>query len=718
MSVKRTSNILTLVTLPLMTWVLVACSGNGQPEGSSSSASNSSSTSSVPSSLSSDSSKSASFNSSSEGVTAARLVVAVNAGGQSALVDGVEFDADKFARGGGVYASGDAISGTEGDAVFQSERYGDYAYEVPVSDAQYSVRLYFSELFHNAEGARVFNVTVEGQAVLIDLDVFERVGHDAAFTQAVNDIAVADGSLTITLSPSVDNATLSGFAVYSDNGELEEPEYPTVEAGNPNIWADVPDMSVVRVGDVYYMSSTTMHLNPGVPIMKSTDLVNWEVVNYAHTALDSNNNALNMNGANAYSRGTWASSINYKDGTFYVTSFSYTTNRTYIWRTNNIEGGSWTQTVLPALYHDASLLLDDDGRNYLAYGHDDIRLVEINDDFTGVKAGGVNQQIITKASSVAGSNFILTAEGTQIQKINGWYYVSNICWPSGSSRTQIIHRSKSITGPYEGRVALQDRGVAQGQYISTAEGDWYLYAFRDSGAVGRIPWLVPVTWQDDWPVVGVDGKAPQTLGFEVEDKGMQGIVRSDEFSTSPLDLVWQWNHNPDPAGWSLSERPGYLRITNTRTDSSFTATRNTLTQRMFGPTSTGVVAIDVSGLKDGDTAGIGALQSKYGFVGVTQNGSNRAVTMVNAQTGMPQEVERVPLDTDLVYLRVHGDFRNQVDDATFAYSLDGTTWRDIGNTLQMSYDLAHFMGYRFALFNFGSKSSGGYADFDFFHVSQ
>lgn len=540
-----------------------------------------------------------------------------------------------------------------------------------------------------------------------------------AFERVINDVRVTDGSLTITLTASLDNGTLSGIAVFSDTGELHEPAYPVVRATNPNIWADVPDMSVVRVGDTYYMSSTTMHLNPGVPIMKSKDLKNWEIINYAHQALDANNNALNMNGSNAYSRGTWASSINYKDGTFYVTSFSYTTNRTYIWKTTNIEGDSWSQTVLPNLYHDSSLILDEDGRNYLAYGSDQVKLIELNADATAIKSGGVNQTIIQSASAVAGTNFILKAEGTQIQKINGWYYVSNICWPSGGPRTQVVHRSRSITGPYEGRVVLRENvngaGVAQGSYISTPDGNWFLYAFRDSGAVGRIPYLVPVTWQNSWPVAS---SVPATLGFDVEDRGVSGLIRSDEFNTGSLDKVWQWNHNPESNGWSLSEKPGYLRIKNTRIDANVHATRNTLTQRMFGPTSAGVVKLDVTGLKDGDTAGIAAFQDQYGFVAVNRSSGRNYVVMVNNNGKNHTEVARVPLDQNTVYLRASGNFRNQADDATFAYSLDGNSWTAIGNTVQMSYELTHFMGYRFALFNFARQSAGGYADFDFFHVSE
>lgn len=645
-------------------------------------------------------------------------MVAVNAGGNAVKYDGIDFDADKFFRSGSANSTTDPIAGTDQDALFQSERYGVYTYEIPVSEASYDLRLFFNELYHTTAGARIFSVTVEGRSVFTDLDLFAQSGHDTAYERTLKDVQVTDGSLTISLTAKTDNGTLSGFAIYSATGELQEPEYPVVRATNPNIWADVPDMSTVRVGDTYYMSSTTMHLNPGVPIMKSKDLKNWELINYAHQALDAGNNALNLNGSNAYGKGTWASSISYKAGTFYVTSFSYTTNRTYIWRTNNIESGTWTQSVLPNLYHDASLILDDDGRNYLAYGSDQVRLIELNADATAIRSGGVNQAIIQSASAVAGTNFILKAEGTQIQKINGWYYVSNICWPSGGPRTQVVHRSRNITGPYEGRVVLRENvngaGVAQGSYISTPDGRWFLYAFRDSGAVGRIPYLVPVTWQNDWPVAG---SVPATLNFDVEDRGLSGIIHSDEFNTTALDKVWQWNHNPESNGWSLSEKPGYLRIKNTRTDANIHATRNTLTQRMFGPASTGIVKLDVTGLKDGDTAGLAAFQDQYGYVGVSRTSGRNYVVMVNNNGKNHTEVARVPLDQNTVYLRVQGNFRNQADTATFAYSLDGNSWTSIGNSLRMSYELTHFMGYRFALFNFAKQSSGGYADFDYFHVS-
>ncbi len=643
------------------------------------------------------------------------LVVAVNAGGPAIRFENIDFEADKYSRGGMVNSTTEAIAGTNNDVLFQTQRWGKYSYEIPVTNATYAVRLHFNELYHSAPAKRVFSASVEGKPALTQFDLFASIGGNTAYSLTLVDIPVSDGSLTITLDASVDNGTLSGFEIYSVTGELNEPEFPVVEAKNPNIWADVPDMSIIRVGDIYYMSSTTMHLNPGVPIMKSTDLVNWEVINYAHKALDAGSNALNLNGATAYGKGTWASSINYKNNTFYVTSFSYTTGKTYLWKTNNIEGGSWTQTTFNSLYHDSSLIMDDDGRAYIAYGSDNVRLIELNADLSGVKAGGVNQSIIASASAVAGTNFILKAEGTQIQKINGWYYISNICWPSGKSRTQVIHRSRSITGPYEGRVVLSE-GVAQGQYVSTPEGKWYLYAFKDSGGVGRIPYLVPINWVDNWPVVAGNGKVPATLGFQAEDKGLSGLIRSDEFNTGNLDLVWQWNHNPNNNGWSLTQRSGYLRITNTRTDANIHATQNTLTQRMFGPTSSAVVKLDVGNMKDGDVAGFAAFQDQYGFVGVKQSGSQRYLVMVNNNAKDHREIENVTLNQTTVYLKVNGDFTANPGRATFAYSLDGSTWKSIGNTVTTNYELTHFMGYRFALFNFAGKSTGGFVDFDYFRL--
>jgi beta-xylosidase len=498
-------------------------------------------------------------------------------------------------------------------------------------------------------------------------------------------------------------------------------EKPETFARNPIIWADVPDLAVMRVGGTYYMSSTTMHLSPGLPIMKSKDLVNWQLIGYAYDTLGDNDALTLQNGKNAYGAGSWASSLRYHEGTFYVTTFSSTIGKTHVYRTKDIENGPWAESSFRPALHDHSLFFDDDGRVYMIHGGGNIRLTELSADGSGIKPGGVDQVIITNASRVAGPNLGLPAEGSQMRKINGKYYLLNITWPRGGMRTVIVHRADKITGPYEGRVALQDQGVAQGGLIDTPAGDWYALLFQDHGAVGRIPFLVPVKWEDGWPVMGVDGKVPTILNIPAGPGGLANMVVSDEFDRSSgqpaLPLAWQWNHNPDNQYWSLTQRPGFLRLTTGRVDADFVKARNTLTQRTFGPECSGTIAMDVSHMKDGDFAGLAALQKKYGFVGVKMSGEAKSIVMVSAESNPPVEVETVPLTEKTIFLKLDCDFNNRADKAYFFYSLDGNQWTAIGKPLQMVYTLPHFMGYRFALFNYATKATGGFVDFDCFCVS-
>ncbi len=494
----------------------------------------------------------------------------------------------------------------------------------------------------------------------------------------------------------------------------------TAKPTNPILWADVPDVSIVRVGKAYYMASTTMHMSPGLPIMKSTDLVNWKLVSYAYETLGENEALTLQNGKSAYGKGSWAPSLRYHKGTFYASTFSSTTGKTYIFSTKNPEKEAWKEISFSPSFHDSSLFFDDDGRVYLVYGAGDIRLVELNADLSGVKPGGTNKVIIRNATAVAGGQPGLPAEGSQVFKVNGKYYICHITWPRGGMRMELVHRADRIDGEYEGRVMFQDRGIAQGGMVDTPDGRWFSYLFRDTGAVGRIPWLVPMTWVDGWPVVGVDGKAPDVLDLPDAKLGVSGIVASDEFSRRrgqrALPLAWQWNHNPDDANWSVTARPGFLRLTTGRVDSSVVQARNTLTQRTFGPTSSATTSVDVLGMRDGDVAGMVALMGRYGYVGVKRTGDEFFVSMVSAETGASVEAESVPLKGKRVYLKVECDFRDVRDEAAFFYSLDGKNWNRIGKTVKLRYDLAHFMGCRFGLFNFSTKSAGGYADFDFYRL--
>src|SRR6476620_7401725 len=157
------------------------------------------------------------------------------------------------------------------------------------------------------------------------------------------------------------------------------------QAHNPIIFAEVPDLSMVRVADTYYMSSITMHMSPGVRFLKSKDFVNWQLVNYAYDTL-ANIDELNLtNGKSTYGRGSWASSIRYHNGTFYVSTFAQTTGKTYIFSTKNIEKGPWKTIAFTPGLHYHSLFFDDDGKVYMLWGGGKLRLAELNDDLSGVK---------------------------------------------------------------------------------------------------------------------------------------------------------------------------------------------------------------------------------------------------------------------------------------------------------------------------------------------
>ena len=511
-------------------------------------------------------------------------------------------------------------------------------------------------------------------------------------------------------------------------------------ATNPIMWADVPDVSTIRVGDTYYMSSTTMHMSPGLPIMKSKDLVNWEIVGYAYDRLLENYPMNLANSKDAYGKGSWASSLRYHNDRFYVSTFSATSGKTHVYSTQNIEKGPWEASSFEPVLHDNSLFFDDDGRVYMIYGARRISLIELLPDLSGIKSGGIHKVIIENTNALFAEDVGgLSGEGSQMFKVDGKYYLFNIASPASKwARTVLIHRADEITGPYQGRIALQDRHIAQGGLVDTPDGKWYATLFGDSGAVGRIPYLVPVQWKDGWPVLGTDGKVPEMLEIVDRIEGLGNLVTSDEFERTSgeptLPFAWQWNHNPDNDHWALLQNPGRLRITTARIDANVLHARNTLTQRTVGPESSASTLIDVSQMKNGDFAGLIALQNLYGFVGVNMHDGKKSIVMVKATPGGKSANEKqaikmfntlidsyeitesIPLDQAKIYLRIECDFKT--DRAVFHYSLNGDNWNEIGDSLQMVYTLSkHFMGYRYGLFNYATETPGGFVDFDYYHIS-
>ncbi len=516
-------------------------------------------------------------------------------------------------------------------------------------------------------------------------------------------------------------------------GELSATAATTVQ--NPVIWADVPDNDVIRVGDTYYMVSTTMFFSPGAPIMKSHDLVSWEICSYVYDTL-ANGDVQNLtNGKNDYAHGQWAASLRYHNGMFYVFFGSYGTGKSYIYKTDDIENGTWSKVELNGMYHDASMLFDDDGRNYLVYGGGgEIKIKEFNSDMTGFKSGGVDKTLFkTGLTGLAG-------EGSHVEKIGDYYYIFLIAWPNGSGRIELCYRSRDLLGTYENKTVLNSglgsygSGVAQGGIVDTPDGKWYGLLFQDHGAVGRIPVLVPVTWQNDWPIMGVNGKAPLTISTNSDYTGTD-LAGDDDFTYSSNDLAleWQWNHNPDNSAWSVTEREGWLRLHNKTTATNILNARNTLTMRTEGPACSSYIKLDTKGMKAGDYAGLSAFQLMFGNIGVyvTDSGQKKIYMAENGGSDVAGSTNKIVAETNLsgdeVYLKADfkfnnvnsdGSASNNIDKANFYYSYDGSNWTKLGNELSMSYDLKLFTGYRSAIYSYATKSTGGYADIDFFEYDR
>jgi beta-xylosidase len=490
---------------------------------------------------------------------------------------------------------------------------------------------------------------------------------------------------------------------------------------NPVIWADVPDASVIRVGLVFYMVSTSMHSMPGCPIMKSENLMNWEIVNYVYDTLEDNDEHNLINGKNIYGKGSWACSLRYSSKTFYVCFSSNDMKQFYVYQTKDIENGRWERSVIQGLHHDPSLLFDED-RVYVIHGNGDIRITEMTEDVTALKPDGMNQLMFETEREGIG----LRCEGCHAYKLNGYYYLFFIEWPrSGNGRRrQLCYRSRDLLGPYEHRVVLDDdmgyhnKGVAQGGIVATPANEWYAFLFQDHDAVGRIPCVVPVAWVDEWPVFGLDGKVPNTIEAQLPKAETKPLVISDEFDyyENKLALNWQWNHNPDNQMWSLLARPGFLRLETVHITSSVEYARNTLTQRTEGPVCSGMTLLEINHMKPGDRAGLVALQYHFGWVGikVADSGEVYVAMCVKGSEGSEETVEYIRYERNQIYLRIDFDFEDSKDLATFYYSEDGDKWSLIGRPYQLRYTLDHFMGCRIGLFNYATKQIGGYADFDYF----
>jgi len=513
---------------------------------------------------------------------------------------------------------------------------------------------------------------------------------------------------------------------------------------NPMLWADVPDPDVIRVGDTFYLVSTTMHLMPGGPVMASKDLKNWETVGYIFDKLI-DSPKYDLQEGTVYGRGQWATSLKYHDGKFWALlapNEPGSMGDTYIFTAEKAEG-PWTIHSRLRHFHDATLFFDEDGTPYVFFGTGE--MCQLTRDLKGVVEGSLRHYFQREADERG------LLEGTRVIKHNGTYYallISHVYAP-GRHRREVCYRTKDLNGTWEKNTVLEsDFGgfsyLAQGTIVDTEEGDWYGIMFQDRGGVGRVLTLSPVRWIDGWPQLGDEnGKVPETMRPYRSGMPEKGIVCSDDFSGEKLGLHWEWNHNPIDNAWSLKERPGFLRLKTNRVVENLYLAPNTLTQRMEGPTCSGYIKMDISKMKDGDCAGLAAFNGDSGVLTIKKQGKKYVLEMSEQKVSLTDRekavtnvevkvIETVDLSaafksqtskskSQIIYLRLDGDFQpGHHDVANFYYSFDGENWTQIGTKdYRMIFDYRRFfMGTKFGIFNYATKKAGGYVDVDEFVYSK
>ena len=483
---------------------------------------------------------------------------------------------------------------------------------------------------------------------------------------------------------------------------------------NPVLNADYSDPDVIRVGDKYYMVASDFHFM-GMQILESPDMVNWTIVSQVYDRLDEPG----WNENRHFGGGSWAPALRYHDGRFWVFFCTYDEGLFMSSATN--PRGPWTP--LHCLRHipkweDPCPFWDDDGQAYLGRSR--------------WRAG----PIIVHRMSADGTRLLddgvtvyegPIAEGTKFLKRNGWYY---LIIPEGGvgEGWQTVLRSRSIYGPYERRVVLEQgmttvNGPHQGALVDTPQGTWMFFHFQSVSPAGRVVHLQPAYWKDDWPVIGVDqdrngiGEPVFVWKKPVTGDNPPCLPQTDdEFDGNELfwvgqqqralRLQWQWNHNPYHDAWSLNEQPGWLTLHALQAD-MLRNSHNMLTQKTMGYTSEATTLIDVSQLTDGTHAGLLCTGAQFHGLGICCHGNTLSLySEADGERTIVCEIKRRRL-----FLRVTVDSRH--NQHQFSYSLDGRNYLIASEVFSLKE--GGWKGTRVGLYCYNSLGDSGKASFDWFH---
>ncbi|KAH8880979.1 glycosyl hydrolase family 43 protein [Thozetella sp. PMI_491] len=474
---------------------------------------------------------------------------------------------------------------------------------------------------------------------------------------------------------------------------------------NPVVYEDFADNDVsVGPDGAFYFSASNMHYSPGAPILKSYDLASWELIGHSVPSLDFGDKYNMANGQQAYRGGTWASTMRYRKSSglwYWIGCIDFW--NTFIYTATNVTG-PWTRAAqLPGgtCYYDCGLLIDDDDTMYVVYGATNVSVAQLAAD----GRSQVKTQNVFGASAVGEDGI----EGNRMYKINGTYYILD----DHPGDTTYIWKSSSPWGPYTSKILAKSvqspvpNGGAphQGSLVVTAKGDWYYMSFTWAYPAGRMPVLAPVTWgSDGFPTLVVDSQ------------GGWGATYPMPLPSSPRPSWTGTDMFPDTSKFAVNNG---LTLSTTTLTTDLYAARNTLTHRIHGEFPTGVVLINFGNMADGDRCGFAAFRDRSASIGVYRTGDTYTVSVVHNMTqdestwsttsnGTVVATDAITGKAKRIWLRASLDARaSGTKAASFAYSLDGSTFKALGGSYTMYTNWAYFMGYRYAIFNYATKALGG-----------
>jgi beta-xylosidase len=489
---------------------------------------------------------------------------------------------------------------------------------------------------------------------------------------------------------------------------------------NPVLPADYSDLDAIRVGDDYYAISSTFQFSPGMAVLHSRDLVNWETVGHAVGDVTQISPELDWRRMNRYGRGIWAGTIRHHAGRFWI--YFGTPDEGYFMTSAAKAEGPWTplQRVLPAAgWDDCAPFWDDDGKGYLVGTHFSdgykIHLWELSADNASLAPG--TDEVIYQAKG---------SEASKLYKFNGTYYhfFSEV---QGDVRVMMMRRAPSIHGPWSDKRQLMRGDTAamepnQGGIVQGPDGNWYFFTHHGSGDwSGRAASLLPVHWIDGWPVIGQpDAAGIGTMVWEGRMPAARSTRRfpqggTDGFDTAALSPVWEWNYQPRADMWSLSARPGHLRLHAFPglDGGNLLKVGNVLTQRVVRARAPAFVArLDLAGMADGQHAGLAHFTAQPGAANPAASSASAGVVMVEGRRYL--EVSRDGTTTrlqawprDLIWLRSAWGLDGK---ATLAVSADGQRFVPVLPDFPLTWGA--YRGSRVGLFTFNPDGERGYVDVD------